>query len=39
MHIGLKGTIDALFLKDLAAKAHRVHKGRALAGENAGGKA
>jgi site-specific DNA recombinase len=39
MHIGLKGTMNALFLKDLAAKTHRGLKGRALAGKNAGGKA
>jgi hypothetical protein len=39
MHIGLKGTMNALFLKDLAAKTHRGLKGRALAGKNTGGKA
>ena len=37
MHIGLKGTMNALFLKDLAAKTHRGLKGRALAGKSAGG--
>ncbi|OSP52462.1 recombinase family protein [Pseudoruegeria sp. SK021] len=39
MHIGLKGTMNALFLKDLAAKTHRGLRGRALAGKSAGGKA
>ncbi|SEQ86958.1 Site-specific DNA recombinase [Loktanella sp. DSM 29012] len=39
MHIGLKGTMNALFLKDLAAKTHRGLKGVAIAGKNAGGKA
>ncbi len=39
MHIGLKGTMNALFLKDLAKKTHRGQKGRALAGKSAGGKA
>ncbi|MFD2741665.1 recombinase family protein [Sulfitobacter aestuarii] len=39
MHIGLKGTMNSLFLKDLAAKTHRGLKGRALAGKSAGGKA
>lgn len=37
MHIGLKGTMNALFLKDLAVKTHRGLKGRALAGKSAGG--
>ena len=37
MHIGLKGTMNALFLKDLAIKTHRGLKGRALAGKSAGG--
>src|SRR5690606_36891635 len=37
MHIGLKGTMNALFLKDLATKTHRGLKGRALAGKSAGG--
>ena len=39
MHIGLKGTMNSMFLKDLAAKTHRGLKGRALAGKSAGGKA
>ncbi|WP_322893366.1 recombinase family protein [Yoonia sp. 67] len=37
MHIGLKGTMNALFLKDLAIKTRRGLKGRALAGKSAGG--
>ncbi|MFV1877799.1 recombinase family protein, partial [Nioella sp.] len=37
MHIGMKGTMNALFLKDLAVKTHRGLKGRALAGKSAGG--
>jgi site-specific DNA recombinase len=37
MHIGLKGTMNALFLKDLAVKTHRGLKGRALEGKSAGG--
>ncbi|WP_343069823.1 recombinase family protein [Paracoccus amoyensis] len=37
MHIGLKGTMNALFLKDLANKTRRGLKGRALAGKSAGG--
>jgi DNA invertase Pin-like site-specific DNA recombinase len=37
MHIGLKGTMNAIFLKDLAVKTHRGMKGRALAGKSAGG--
>ena len=37
MHIGLKGTMNALFLKDLAAKTHRGLKGRAISGKSAGG--
>tara|TARA_R110000751_G_scaffold195429_1_gene300806 strand:- start:927 stop:1535 length:609 start_codon:yes stop_codon:yes gene_type:complete len=39
MHIGLKGTMNSMFLKDLAIKTHRGLKGRALAGKSAGGKA
>jgi len=38
MHIGLKGTMSALFLKDLAAKTRRGLEGRALQGKSAGGK-
>lgn len=37
MHIGLKGTMNALFLKDLGIKTHRGLKGRALEGKSAGG--
>ncbi len=38
MHIGLKGTMNALFLKDLAKKTHRGLRGRIEAGKSAGGK-
>ena len=37
MHIGLKGTMNALFLKDLAKKTREGLRGRALAGKSAGG--
>ena len=37
LHIGLKGTMNALFLKDLATKTRRGLKGRALQGRSAGG--
>ncbi len=37
LHIGLKGTMNALFLKDLAAKTHRGLRGRIEAGKSAGG--
>ncbi|MFW8637617.1 recombinase family protein, partial [Cribrihabitans pelagius] len=39
IHIGLKGTMNALQLKDIAMKTHRGLKGRALLGKSAGGKA
>ncbi|MCF6217079.1 MAG: recombinase family protein [Emcibacter sp.] len=39
LHIGLKGTMNQLFLKELARKTHRGLQGRALEGKNAGGKA
>ncbi|MCV2895001.1 recombinase family protein [Lentibacter sp. XHP0401] len=39
MHIGLKGTMNSMFLKDLAIKTRRGLKGRAQAGKSAGGKA
>lgn len=39
MHIGLKGTMNALFLKDLAAKTRRGLSGRIQKGKSAGGKA
>jgi len=38
MHIGLKGTMNALFLKDLAIKTHRGLRGRVSAGKSGGGK-
>ncbi|AML51940.1 recombinase family protein [Falsihalocynthiibacter arcticus] len=38
MHIGLKGTMNALFLKDLAAKTWRGLDGRVEKGKSAGGK-
>ncbi len=37
LHVGLKGTMNALFLKDLAARTHRGLRGRAEAGRSAGG--
>ncbi len=37
LHIGLKGTMNALLLKDLAAKTHRGLRGRVEAGKSAGG--
>ncbi|RGP35143.1 recombinase family protein [Pseudotabrizicola alkalilacus] len=37
LHIGLKGTMSALFLKDLAQKTHRGLEGRVAAGLSAGG--
>ncbi len=39
MHIGLKGTMNALFLKDLAAKTHRGLRGRVEKGKSGGGNA
>ena len=38
LHVGLKGTMNALFLKDLAQKTHRGLAGRARDGKSAGGK-
>ncbi len=38
LHIGLKGTMNALFLKDLAAKTRRGLRGRVEAGRSGGGK-
>jgi DNA invertase Pin-like site-specific DNA recombinase len=38
MHIGLKGTMNALYLKDLGQKTRRGLQGRAEAGKCAGGK-
>ncbi|MBU6496981.1 MAG: recombinase family protein [Rhodospirillales bacterium] len=37
LHVGLKGTMNALFLKDLALKTHRGLRGRVEAGKSAGG--
>ena len=37
LHVGLKGTMNALFLKDLAAKVRRGQRGRAEAKRAAGG--
>ncbi len=37
MHIGLKGTMNALFIKDLAAKTHRGLRGRVEKGKSGGG--
>ncbi len=37
LHVGLKGTMNALYLKDLAAKTHRGLKGRIREGRSAGG--
>ena len=39
LHIGLKGTMGALYLKDLAQKTHRGLEGRILAGRSVGGPA
>jgi len=37
LHVGLKGTMNALFLKDLAAKTHRGLRGRVAQGKSGGG--
>ncbi len=37
LHVGLKGTMNALFLKDLAAKTHRGLRGRVEKGKAVGG--
>ena len=37
LHIGLKGTMGALYLKDLADKTHRGQSGRVMAGKSGGG--
>ena len=39
LHIGLNGTMNALYLKDLAAKTHRGIRGRVEAGKVGGGNA
>ena len=38
LHVGLKGTMNALFLKDLAQKTHRGLAGRVRAGKSGGGR-
>src|SRR6267143_2873533 len=37
LHVGLQGTMNALFLKDLAAKTHRGLRGRVEKGKSGGG--
>lgn len=37
LHVGLKGTMNALFLKDLAAKTHRGLQGKVAKGKSGGG--
>jgi site-specific DNA recombinase len=37
LHVGLKGTMNALFLKDLATKTHRGIRGRVEEGKSGGG--
>ncbi|KAB2678460.1 recombinase family protein [Brucella tritici] len=37
LHVGLKGTMNALFLKDLAVKTHRGIRGRVEEGKSGGG--
>ena len=37
LHIGFKGTMNALYLKDLAEKTHRGLRGRIEDGKSAGG--
>ncbi|MEH3117151.1 MAG: recombinase family protein [Methylorubrum populi] len=39
LHVGLKGTMNALFLKDLALKTHRGQRGRVEAGKAGSGRA
>jgi DNA invertase Pin-like site-specific DNA recombinase len=39
LHVGLKGTMNALFLRDLADKTRRGLRGRVVAGQSAGGRA
>ncbi|WP_264960573.1 recombinase family protein, partial [Neoasaia chiangmaiensis] len=39
LHVGLKGTMNALFLKDLAEKTHRGLRGRVEQGKSGGGNA
>jgi len=37
LHVGMKGTMNALFIKDLAAKTHRGLRGRVEEGRSGGG--
>ena len=37
LHVGLKGTMNALYIKDLAQKTHRGQRGRVEAGKSGGG--
>ena len=37
LHVGLKGTLNALYIKDLAQKTHRGQRGRVEAGKSGGG--
>ncbi|SLN75018.1 Transposon gamma-delta resolvase [Roseivivax jejudonensis] len=39
LHVGLKGTMNQIFLKDLGAKTHRGLRGRVEAGRSGGGNA
>lgn len=39
LHVGLKGTMNALFIKDLAIKTHRGQRGRVEAGKAGSGQA
>ncbi|MFT4182747.1 MAG: recombinase family protein [Rhizobium sp.] len=39
LHVGLKGTMNALFIKDLAIKTHRGQRGRVEVGKASSGKA
>ena len=38
LHVGLKGTMNARFLKDLAQKTRRGHEGRVRQGHSVGGR-
>ena len=38
LHVGLKGTMNALFLRDLALKTHRGLRGRVEQGRSGGGR-
>ncbi|MEF2074926.1 recombinase family protein, partial [Consotaella aegiceratis] len=39
LHVGLKGTMNALFIKDLAIKTHRGQRGRVEVGKSGSGRA